>query len=68
MMQKNACPYLFIINILPLVFSKIMLDNIAAGILILEGLDPQTRPTMFFRTMCYLTLENAPFIKLPVAI
>ncbi|WP_339049735.1 IucA/IucC family protein [Candidatus Hamiltonella endosymbiont of Tuberolachnus salignus] len=43
-------------------------DDIASGILILEGPDLQTRPSMSFRTMRPLTPENAPFIKLPVAI
>jgi siderophore synthetase component len=42
--------------------------EIEDGILILEGPDIDTRPTMSFRTMMPLLPEAAPFIKLPVAL
>lgn len=42
--------------------------EIAEGILITDGPDLDTRPSMSFRTMLPETPENAPFIKLPIAI
>jgi siderophore synthetase component len=38
------------------------------GILILEGPDIETMPTMSFRTMAPVSPDAAPFIKLPIAL
>lgn len=43
-------------------------EEIADGILITDGPDLDTRPSMSFRTMLPETPDDAPFIKLPVAI
>ena len=43
-------------------------EEISAGILVVDGPDFYTRPTMSFRTMLPLQPDGAPFVKLPVAI
>ncbi len=43
-------------------------NEIADGILIVDGPDIETRPSMSFRTMLPTDPQNSPFIKLPVAI
>lgn len=42
--------------------------EIEEGILILEGPDVETLPTMSFRTMMPQSPDSAPFIKLPIAL
>lgn len=48
--------------------SKEYANEIAEGILILDGPDIETRPTMSFRTMLPELPGTPPFIKLPVAL
>ncbi|WKU05555.1 IucA/IucC family siderophore biosynthesis protein [Micromonospora sp. HUAS LYJ1] len=43
-------------------------DEVEAGLLLTEGPDIDTRPTMSFRTMLPTHPGGAPFIKLPVAL
>ncbi|SOB96502.1 IucA/IucC family protein [Thalassospira xiamenensis] len=43
-------------------------NEINQGILIIDGPDLETRPSMSFRTMLPTDPQNSPFIKLPVAI
>lgn len=43
-------------------------DEIEAGLLITEGPDLETSPTMSFRTMLPEVPDTAPYIKLPVAL